>query len=631
MRTLIVAVAAVALVPTLVAGAGARDRPFDTSLLKAYKFVPPLAEKDLAPLGQTELGGQFSKSQIEKFRCSSSGNPATAVDMSCNTTTYGQNFAPDNEIAVAVDPDDADHVVAGSNDYYYRFNNATGTRQAIVPTGFFTSFDGGAHWIDGQIPIRTGNGAGDPAPAIDGKHHVALMAQLENVGGHGGPFVSQGNVSVSRSTDGGVHWSEPIKVFKGQGAGIGPANQAVFWDKEYIAVNNYPGTPGYGRVVVTATKFVNGLHGSYASSAIWASYSDNGGATWSAPFLISGKNPTFCTFQTTGPDDGSCDEDQWSIPEFGPDGSLYVHFINGQHEAAWEVTEDFDDQIMVVKAAATGGGLRSSSFGAPVHVADTEDGLSDMPFSVIRRQTIWGHQIRWQMPGNIAVDPTDADHVVVVWNDRGTPNPNATEGCFATSTGGLNIGSAPDYDPCDAGPGSDTNIYMSQSFDGGATWSGRTALDATAGHQWYPWADFKSDGTLVAAWDQDTVAAVGMPIPANNRFVHVLWNGGSKSTLSSAPEKVDISVTHWTGQYVPESRWPRVCGPAGYSDPPVTDAAGKDCNVFDGDYTGLAVGPDDSINVVWTGLNRFATSPQTDFYTGEPHDGYAQDAMFARR
>jgi hypothetical protein len=25
------------------------------------------------------------------------------------------------------------------------------------------------------------------------------------------------------------------------------------------------------------------------------------------------------------------------------------------------------------------------------------------------------------------------------------------------------------------------------------------------------------------------------------------------------------------------------------------------------------------------------TTPQTDFYTGEPHQGYAQDAMFARR
>ena len=52
--------------------------------------------------------------------------------------------------------------------------------------------------------------------------------------------------------------------------------------------------------------------------------------------------------------------------------------------------------------------------------------------------------------------------------------------------------------------------------------------------------------------------------------------------------------------------------------------------MFHGDYTGLAVGPDDTIHVVWTGLNALATSPQIDFYTGAPHDGYRQDAMYAR-
>ena len=83
------------------------------------------------------------------------------------TTRYNQNWNPDNEIAVAVDPTDPDHIVAGSNDYFYRFNNSTGARQVIVPTGFFTSTDGGQTWVDGQVPMQTGNGAGDPSPAFD--------------------------------------------------------------------------------------------------------------------------------------------------------------------------------------------------------------------------------------------------------------------------------------------------------------------------------------------------------------------------------------------------------------------------------------------------------------------------------
>ena len=58
--------------------------------------------------------------------------------------------------------------------------------------------------------MRSGNGAGDPSPAFDRKHGSALMAQLENTGGQGATgYVSQGDVSVSRSTDGGGPGARP--------------------------------------------------------------------------------------------------------------------------------------------------------------------------------------------------------------------------------------------------------------------------------------------------------------------------------------------------------------------------------------------------------------------------------------
>lgn len=618
-RTLaIVGVSALVLVG-LAGPSSGRDRPFDTSRLIAMKLLPAPQQYDLPGLD----GGTFSVRQIERFRCA--GNEAgadptkgDAVDMSCNTTRFGQNYAPDNEIAIAADPEDPLHLLAGSNDYYYRFNNSTGARQAIVPTGFFTSFDGGKTWIDGQIPMGASNGNGDPAPAFDAKHGVALMAQLGNVGGQGGPWVAAGNVTVSRSTDGGVTWGTPVVVFKGTGAGIGPATNAVFWDKEYIAVDNNPDSPYFGRIYVTATKFINGVQGSYVASPIFLKYSDDGGLTWSAPRQISGSHPS-CTYQETGPS-GVCDEDQFSYPAVASDGTVYVHFHNYQNEAAWEAGDLFDAQIMVVRS--TDGG---DTWSAPVPVAQLEDGYADMPFSVIRRQTIWGHQLRWTPAGNIAVDPTDPKHVAVVFADRGSPNPNAPADsyCFLTATGGLNIGTAPNYDPCNAGPGSDTNVYVVESFNRGKTWGPREPLAAGRGiHEWFPWADFTPDGTLVVAWDRDVSAA------PSDAFRHVLWDGSSLEPLGP-DEHIDVSVTHWAGQYT--TSWPAICGPTGYEDPTGTPAEGKDCNVFHGDYTGLDVGPDGTIHVVWTGLNRWAVSPQVDFYTLAPHDGYAQDAMYAQR
>ena len=607
MAVVVLATASVAMAGTAAAGpSSGRDKPggYEAPVRPLSLFRPFELNEKVGGPGTT--GGQFSKVQIERFRCSSSGDPSDAVDMSCDDAAFGQDFAPDNELAVAVDPNDPDHIVAGSNDYYYRFNNSTGTRQAIVPTGFFTSFDGGATWIDGQVPMRTGNGAGDPAPAFDARNGTVLMAQLENTGGLGGCCVAQGDVTVSRSLDGGVTWTEPVMVLKGNGAGIGPANGAKFWDKEWLTVDNNPGSPYYGRAYLTSTLFQNGLQGAYVDSPIFLSTSDDGGATWTMPREISGSNPEFCTYQETGPA-GQCDEDQFSIPAVAADGTVYVHFLNGQNEAAWEVPFDFDSQVMVVRSNDGG-----ETWSSPVPAAQLEDGLSDMPYSVIGRQTVWGHQLRWTSAGNIAVNPNDPTEVSVVFSDRGTANPNATAGCNFDAPG-----SAPDYDPCGAGPGSHIGISRVVSHDGGRTWGLRVAIGDSSVNQWFPWSGYLSDGTLVAAWDQDDA-----PPPADT-FHHVLWTEDGGIEPLGSPEHIDESVTHWAGQYT--TQWPAICAPSGSATP------GKDCNVFHGDYTGLAVGSDDSIHVVWTGLNELVTSTQLDFYTGSVHTGYRQDAMYARR
>src|SRR5581483_1798431 len=102
--------------------------------------------------------------------------------------------------------------------------------------------------------------------------------------------------------------------------------------------------------------------------------------------------------------------------------------------------------------------------GDPVKVATVIDGFTDYPIA-FGRQTYQDSVFRSWAAGNIAADPTDANHLAVVWSDMRN-----------------SVVPAPS-DPYSAVTNSD--VIVSQSLDGGQTWSAPTAL-TLPGDQFQP-------------------------------------------------------------------------------------------------------------------------------------------------
>ena len=98
---------------------------------------------------------------------------------------------------------------------------------------------------------RTGS---DPVTAIDVKHHVALHSSL-NYNFKDDGEACDGDVVVSPSKDGGLSWDKPKVVGFGQGCDLDAVQ--VFNDKEWIATDNNPHSPYYGRTYVTWTAFLS--------------------------------------------------------------------------------------------------------------------------------------------------------------------------------------------------------------------------------------------------------------------------------------------------------------------------------------------------------------------------------------
>ena len=216
---------------------------------------------------------------------------------------------------------------------------------------------------------------------------------------------------------------------------------------------------------------MNGLQGSFVSSDIFISWSDDGGRTWTTPRSIA-VTPSELHVPVAPGREGStaCDENQFSIPETARNGDLYIHFQNFQNEAAWEVDLDFDSQILVIRSTDGGETFGPGRAGGPARgrtqrhavVGDRQaDGLGPPDPVGVGRQ----HLREPEQPAR------RHRRLLRPWQRRTRTRP------MPASLAGKRHGSRPTT-RATPGPNSNTNVYISRSLDGGVTWTGRQVYDA---------------------------------------------------------------------------------------------------------------------------------------------------------
>jgi hypothetical protein len=334
------------------------------------------------------------------------------------------------EEQVVVNPLDANNVIAGQNDSRVGFNHC----------GFDYSLDGGRTWGDGQPPFfqhlspvgHTYDAASDPALTFDGTGRAWYSCVLFDLND------AASAVAVAPSTPG-------LKGSAYSNIGAGPSpfiaaeagDPSHGYDKEFIAADR---RAGHTEVYVTFTDFQSNPNcvrsnnkGGLCQSAIYLSKWT--GSKWTAPLEISGSSP-LCTQgdafnKKFGPN--ACNFDQGSFPVVLSDGSVYVVFNNFN-------TPTLVNQQLGVRVSAD-----LSTVSAPVKVGvDDETKWALCDFGRGPEGCVDSLNIRTQDFPALAADPSDPSHLVATWQDTRVSNGSGN------------------YD-----------IVVSESHDGGATWSDR--------------------------------------------------------------------------------------------------------------------------------------------------------------
>jgi len=421
------------------------------------------------------------------------------------------------EPSLAIDRQNTMIIAAGAQD----FRRARELREACGGdrwNGLYLSTDGGATWSNELVPgfcTDTSPEAAesemfgfstttDPVLVFDDfgnlyYSHIAFNANrfaTTPPSTSGVLFVSTYKVSGA-----GAEHVETVKVRSGSGSRpdkyrAGPGN-SNFDDKQWMAVDNWPGSPHYGRVYVTWTKF--GAQG--GQSSIWISH---------------------CGGDTPGE---ACVDDEWSrghvlnkpvagglvqesFPAVAPNGDVYVAFLQFQ------------------------GGFGSTRPHSGVWVAKSTNGsetFTQQRVSAIR-----------QIPSPIPPAGTAANDGENSFRTGTVPS------IGVTSNGTVHL-------VWGEWTGTDAEVRYARSTTAGATWSAPAAMnDEATGHQFFP--SLVTDGAAVHVVWYDS--RLDTPAGGVISGLDVFYN---RSTNAGASFETDVRITDHSFDPNQVSRFPVFC------------------------------------------------------------------------
>jgi hypothetical protein len=484
-----------------------------------------------------------------------------------------------NETSVAVDPNNPQHIVASYNDY----------RRGDSTCGSSYSLDGGKTWNDSMVPngFTRGNGTigpgqpkfgtapreyfqagGDTSVAFDTKGNAYLSCQVFTRGREvvGNPDLSSAFLLFRSTHNGGASWNFPGRytTFFQDVAGateVAPGLGALLEDKALMSVDNHIGSPFQDRVYVTWTEFDNVAGTGY----IYEVHSDDYGETFSKRVLVSTAS-TLCPFPLSAPGAG-CDNNQFSQPFSGPDGTLYVVFAN-YNTVDFSVKKPAPANFQVLMAKSTDGGV---TFGAVEKVTNyyelpdcaTYQGGKDAGRACVPEKGPTTNSVfRAQNYPVGGVNLHNSQQVVVSVGSYISRDSQESNGCVPTGTDPSSAGGL--YTGVKTAGACNNKIVISVSNNAGKTFAG-TATDVrklpTASNgkrqsvtdQWFHWLDFTRGGRMTVGYydrqygDDETTGFSDQSVAGADDLSSGEF-GVTRVTSSSMPAPSQFSGTFW-GDY----------------------------------------------------------------------------------